>query len=435
MKVLHLINRIYPEFNGGTEIHTYELCNELSKKGNKQIVLTLSVKQNSKSLSERRSFDKGVVTYQLILPPQINKKQVLLVLFQKQLRLIQLFIKVLLKEKPEVVHIHNLNGMNPILPLICLIFKTPMVMDFNDYWYLCPNVTLSCDGDFRRCATDCVWQRPESIFEVLISKTKILWLKSSYGHLKVFVHRIVWNFILNHLGILLLPNSQRTKEQYQKCGIRSDLMVIKPSGIFKPGKYLKSKSRYFRIAYLGAIIPSKGVKVLIQAFKKVKDPMLRLTLYGQNGFPPEFLEKMISTDKRIQVASPFDHNQIYQILSNVDLLVIPSIWEETFSLVVQEGLASRTPIIASSIGAMPERIIDGFNGFLFRPGSITQLSKKMEYLVSKKSFLKSKLDFTVGEYLLKSEVIHMQQIYDSHRKHLHPTGRIFSKKVLKWVAN
>jgi glycosyltransferase involved in cell wall biosynthesis len=55
--------------------------------------------------------------------------------------------------------------------------------------------------------------------------------------------------------------------------------------------------------------------------------------------------------------------------------VVPSIHPEPFGLVAVESLASGVPVVASRTGALPEIVIDGVAGALFRPGDPDDLAK------------------------------------------------------------
>jgi glycosyltransferase involved in cell wall biosynthesis len=59
------------------------------------------------------------------------------------------------------------------------------------------------------------------------------------------------------------------------------------------------------------------------------------------------------------------------------VVVLPAIWPETFSIVIREANLMGLPVIASRIGAIPEAIEEGVNGFLFKPGDREDLRRRM----------------------------------------------------------
>jgi glycosyltransferase involved in cell wall biosynthesis len=50
------------------------------------------------------------------------------------------------------------------------------------------------------------------------------------------------------------------------------------------------------------------------------------------------------------------------------VLVVPSLWWETFCLTIREGLMAGVPVVASDLGAMREALDGEEHGLLFRPG-------------------------------------------------------------------
>ena len=72
--------------------------------------------------------------------------------------------------------------------------------------------------------------------------------------------------------------------------------------------------------------------------------------------------------------------QLSTILARHDVLVVPSICEETFSLVTREALQAGLPVIAARRGALPEVIQDGVNGLLFEPENADDLRRCLERL-------------------------------------------------------
>nr|MBP7061112.1 glycosyltransferase [Candidatus Moranbacteria bacterium] len=61
-------------------------------------------------------------------------------------------------------------------------------------------------------------------------------------------------------------------------------------------------------------------------------------------------------------------------------VVVPSEWYENTPYALLETLSSGTPVIAARIGSLPERVRDGYNGFLFAPGDVKDLAEKITQL-------------------------------------------------------
>jgi len=434
MKVLHVTNRIYPEFNGGTEIHVYELCNGLAEAGNKTIILTQTVDREIETIKIRLEKTAKINKYLLCLPVLSTKKRLIHTIIFKNILFLKLFMNVLDKEKPDVVHFHHLFGLSPLLIIICWLRKLPNLLDLVDYYFLCPNLYLTCNGSLSKCAKVCNWKNPNTIREILIQRSGQIWLKNLYGYVKVFFKRLIWRNTLNWSNTVLVPISERSAEIYAKNGFSKNKMVIKPCGIkLRNLPIKKTQSQKIRVGYIGAVIPIKGVKELVLSFRKIKNNKLSLNLYGQNGFRFKELEGLIAGDKRIGTPTVFDHKDLDKILSDVDILIVPSIWEETFGIVVQEALASHTPVIVTKTGGMQERIIDGVNGFVVKPKDIDSLREKLLYVVSQYDSVKSSLDYKIGQYSLVEEIGHVLGLYNSLINRIPLESMVFSKKSKTWV--
>ena len=70
--------------------------------------------------------------------------------------------------------------------------------------------------------------------------------------------------------------------------------------------------------------------------------------------------------------------QVRRELGKARCLVFPSLWYETFGLVVTEAAARGVPAIVSDISAPADRVIDGETGWLFRSGDLDDLVRRME---------------------------------------------------------
>jgi glycosyltransferase involved in cell wall biosynthesis len=118
----------------------------------------------------------------------------------------------------------------------------------------------------------------------------------------------------------------------------------------------------FQILYLGQLVPHKGVEVLLQAFLAEPDRTWRLQILGR-GPLRQRLEQLSASDPRVSIGqvSPQERSAV---LSQADLLVVPSLWDENAPLVVVEAFQAGLPVVASRVGGLPELVRPGFNGDL-----------------------------------------------------------------------
>src|SRR5215210_7090991 len=96
----------------------------------------------------------------------------------------------------------------------------------------------------------------------------------------------------------------------------------------------------------------------MRAFRDLP-PELEATLdmYGNlTRFEPfvEELRGMAGDDGRINFAGPFPRERVGQVLSGLDVLVVPSRWYENQPGVIFEAFAAGMPVVATDVGGMSE---------------------------------------------------------------------------------
>ena len=112
--------------------------------------------------------------------------------------------------------------------------------------------------------------------------------------------------------------------------------------------------------------------------KKLQNKGITLKIHGnlQDDFDYNFkILEMINDLPDVTYVGKYKQNQLPEILSGVDAIVVPSIWWENSPLVIQEGFKAGIPIICSNIGGMAEKVTDKENGLHFEVGSSKDLAK------------------------------------------------------------
>jgi glycosyltransferase involved in cell wall biosynthesis len=136
-------------------------------------------------------------------------------------------------------------------------------------------------------------------------------------------------------------------------------------------KIFEIPSGQLAVGVVGRICPNKGQRLFLQAMLDVlpTNPEIRLILAGGADFedPSEELglralvkEKRLS--HRVSFLGPVTNT--IALLDSLDILVVPSVWEEPFGLVAVEGMARGLPVVATRSGGLMEIVEDGQTGIL-----------------------------------------------------------------------
>lgn len=142
------------------------------------------------------------------------------------------------------------------------------------------------------------------------------------------------------------------------------------------------KPSTLRFGYIGSLARHKGVDTLLKAFKGLPSFLkpAELKVYGEPKRDPVYtseLERLAGEDRRIKFEGTFEGEKLGWVLSEIDVLVVPSRWYENTPLVVYSAFASGTPVIATDVGGLSEAIEHDENGLLFGMDDVADLSAKL----------------------------------------------------------
>ena len=129
-------------------------------------------------------------------------------------------------------------------------------------------------------------------------------------------------------------------------------------------------------AYLGTLMPHKGVHVLVEAASGIDPCRLRCRIRGSSTQNPAYAKELRDRAGPGTVFEPpFGRDEVGRAFEAVDLLVLPSLWVENSPVVIQEAFAAGCPVIASDLGGMRELVRDDVDGRLFPAGDAAALAE------------------------------------------------------------
>ena len=378
MKIIYLVHQFYPEWYTGTEKVVYKLSSMMQRAGHSVRVIAYSFYPDS--FYDRQCGDillrefsyRGVPLTALRhkrIPENIN-----FVFEDTKLR--KVTEEILGAEKPDIVHVGHPMRMVEFVSAAERM-NIPYILTLTDYWLICQKVILlRAQGDLCRgqggeeaCRRFCpdlhagtFSGRHDRARALLTTARKIV--APSHFLRDIFVDALgpMDISVINH-GLsygIITANVKR----YQK----DDAVVF---------------------CYAGSLTEHKGVHVLIRAFMQVSSPRIRLKIHGSGTNVPyiKMLHTESATDKRIEFCGVYDEEDLGRVLSAVDVIALPSMWFESYSLVLHEALASRVPVVSSDLGIMAEKIRDGVNGFLFPLGDVEGLKAVIEKIADNPELL------------------------------------------------
>jgi len=135
------------------------------------------------------------------------------------------------------------------------------------------------------------------------------------------------------------------------------------------------------VLYVGWILETKGIGDLLCAARALKG--VRFTLVGpvDAEFMAKIREEIASLGDRVQLIPPQPSLRIREFYARADLFVLPS-WREGFPNVILEAMAAGLPVVATTVGAIPDAVRHEKDGLLVPPRDTEALTAALERLVS-----------------------------------------------------
>ena len=133
-----------------------------------------------------------------------------------------------------------------------------------------------------------------------------------------------------------------------------------------------------RVIFTGALVESKGIYTVVEAAELVQGAHFQLVGDG----PPESRKALLQhirnrgLQERVQVLGPVTNSEVLSMLRDGDVFVFPT-WTEGFPNSVSEAMAVGLPVVASTVGAIPEMIDVGQGGYLAAPDDIRSYAEAL----------------------------------------------------------
>jgi glycogen(starch) synthase len=144
-------------------------------------------------------------------------------------------------------------------------------------------------------------------------------------------------------------------------------------------------------AYLGRLVPEKGVDLLLRAAANVKrdgrDFRLKIIGDGSEGNNLKSVSKELRLEDRVTFLGYLHGRELLETLSDVSVSVIPSRWEEVAGLSAIEPMMRGSLVVAAEIGGLGEMV--GNAGMKFPPGDVDALAACMSRAIDDPDLVRS----------------------------------------------
>lgn len=292
------------------------------------------------------------------------------------------------KTQPDAaVVLHYLRKLSPSVLTALSDNKVPFVVRLSDYMMICPNAHLL---------------RNDAVCELCVGKSilpsvKHKCVQGSLGASLVNYVATQYHYAKGYFDLVpcFVTPSKFLGAKMVEGGWDESRLVHIPTFVQLQSP-ASMKERKKQIAYVGRIEKSKGVHLLLDALRILKNESSKESfdaLIVGNG-DLQYVDEMKMFAKvhglsNVHFLGNVNKEKVFDILKESYLSIATSIMYENTPNSILESLACGTPVIASDHGSFPEMVIPGMTGFLFEPGNSRNLARKIGDVIDQPDLCKA----------------------------------------------
>ena len=322
---------------------------------------------------------------------------------------VNIYIKFLKNLNIEIIHIHTLMGFNKELLTAAQKLNIKTIFTTHDYFGICPKVNLidlegsicknydngnnciECNANgyskglvilmqsksYRKLKNSSILKKLRSYKQMLIikknrnlseseqaqEKSNNNVKPSASGYINI---RKYYIDILNNIDFIHY-NSTVSKFAYEKYidNVNSKVLNITHSNI-RDNRVKKhnNSNEPLKITYIGSIEKYKGLFFLLEVLGRLLDHNIdswKLNVYGRHV--------NVNTDRfmgKVNVEGTYDYGELEGIFKNTDVLIVPSIWYETFGYIALEAFSYGVPVILTDLVGFKDMMNPGVTGIIIK---------------------------------------------------------------------
>ncbi|WGL17289.1 glycosyltransferase family 4 protein [Microbulbifer bruguierae] len=309
--------------------------------------------------------------------------------------------------KPDIAHIHCIQNMGATCLQEIKSRRIPLVTTVHDCWWICERqFMINSMGHYchqekidlnicRHCVADITMTRRR--FRTLTN-------------------------VLQESDLLLFP-SKFHRDLHVANGIPSDKCIVNKNGVKPPSpdffKKRKVEGEFIRFGFVGGPGPIKGSILINKALNEIEltNYELKVVDAGQTRSETWANDPTWDVPGKVSFIPPYTQENMDDFFSEIDVLLFPSQWKESFGLTVREAMIRGVWTIVTDAGGLTEDCIDGQNS------TVIPLSQDHSYL---REAIENILENGLNEV---KEVSHISVISDQAKQLNSILSKAFTNQV------
>ncbi len=283
------------------------------------------------------------------------------------------FSKIIKEENIKIIHSHD---SKTAVAAIMAAKKNNIkaITHYRDYWFCCPRSSL-LKPDLSSCE-NC---NAENL-KACSRKTKLLWDRQKLSYLNR-----IRNLLKSADAKIAISNA--ISKKLEMIGI-DDARIIANGINLKDFTDSRPKLnlgfRNATIGYIGSLEYNKGIQNISKIIKELLEnhKELKFVIIGMGKLRKKLIDEYKDYKHRVIFEGKLNYFDAIKAYYDLDIVLIPSIWQEPFSRVAIEAMSAGKPIIASNVGGLKDIIKKDF-GLLVEPNNADEWKNAIEMMIEK----------------------------------------------------
>jgi glycogen synthase len=277
-------------------------------------------------------------------------------------------------------HVIHLAGPAVLPMMIGLTLRKTVIVEHHGYQSICPNGILLLGAERRACPGHFMARRYWQCARC--NSRDMGWLRSFRSLILQFPRRWLCRFVSSNIAI-----TNHVAGRIELPHTRTILHGIRDPG---PTAFPQERAEV-QIGCIGRLVQEKGLPLLLEAGKRLKDDGFSFHLTFVGGGPlRELLEKEsqnLGIARHVSFTGDLAGPDLERVVRPIQIVVMPSLWEETAGLAAIEQMMRGGVVIASDIGGLSEVVGDA--GLKFVPGDSQALYARLREVLEAPSLAAS----------------------------------------------
>jgi glycosyltransferase involved in cell wall biosynthesis/GT2 family glycosyltransferase len=320
------------------------------------------------------------------------------------------FERFLREEQPDLLHVHHLAGHAFSLMRVARRLGIPIVLQLQDWWFLCARVNL-LDANGNRCSGPAL-AKCSSCATLTRIPPLVVTNRAMHVLRRLRAKRAV------SLANAFVAGSNAIRADYERAGfipgstpfhvIPYGIDLSRPSGVRSP------RARPVRFGYVGSILPHKGVHTAVEAMRGFSAAEASFHVWGDATASPEYVDglRRMAGDAVI-FEGTFREEEKPRVFESMDVLLVPSIGLESFGLAAREAMTCGVPVVATEGAALSEMFGRGTCGDFFAPGDAGALRAILRRIVDDPSVIERWAAALPVPKHSDAHALEIERVYDS----------------------